>query len=161
MHTVIILLGGNEGDIANTFQQCISKIQTMGFSVQKQSYIYRSTAWGYESENVYFNQALILKTNHNPQETLDLLLEVEKIFGRVRNADQGYADRPIDIDIMFFNLETIQTEKLHVPHPRLHLRKFCLTPLNELIPDLEHPVLKKSIHDLLTICPDQSDVTPI
>jgi 2-amino-4-hydroxy-6-hydroxymethyldihydropteridine diphosphokinase len=160
MHSVIILLGGNEGDIKATFQQCIAKIRTSGFSIEKQSYIYQSKAWGYESENLYYNQALVLKTNHNPQLVLDLLLETEKSLGRTRNNDRLYSDRPIDIDIMFFDEQTIQTEKLSVPHPRLHLRKFCLVPLNELIPDLQHPVLRKTISELLHLCPDRSEVTP-
>lgn len=123
--------------------------------------MYQSRAWGYESKNLYFNQALVLKTNHNPQNTLDLLLDIETTLGRTRNSAEGYADRPIDIDIMFFDDLTIQTEKLCIPHPRLHLRKFCLVPLNEIVSDLEHPVFKKNIHDLLGICPDPSELTAV
>jgi len=161
MHQVIVLLGGNEGDIKTTFQQCISKIQTSGFLIEKQSYIYQSKAWGYDSKNLYFNQALLLKTNHNPQETLHLLLEIEKNLGRTRNSDHGYSDRPIDIDIMFFDDLSIQTKKLCIPHPRLHLRRFCLVPLNEMVPDFEHPVFKKNIQELLSICPDPSELTVV
>jgi 2-amino-4-hydroxy-6-hydroxymethyldihydropteridine diphosphokinase len=160
MHTVIILLGGNEGDIKNTFQQCLSQIQTSGFTVEKQSYIYQSKAWGYESEKLFFNQALILQTNHNPQKALDIILDIEKSLGRTRDIKPGYADRPIDIDIMFDD-QVISEKRLIIPHPRLHLRKFCLIPLNELVPDLQHPVLHKSIHQLLKICPDLSEVIPV
>ena len=161
MHTIVILLGGNEGDIRSTFQQCIEKLQTSGFSIEKQSYIYQSKAWGYESENLYFNQALILKTNHHPQMILDVLLETEKLFGRMRDPIPGYSDRPIDIDIMFIDDQIIHTEKLSVPHPRLHLRNFCLIPLAELIPDFIHPELHKTIQELLAASSDKSEVTAL
>ena len=85
------------------------------------------------------------------------IIELEEFFGRKRKTGK-YTSREMDVDILFFDDLVIENETLQIPHPRLHLRKFVLTPLNEIAPDFIHPVLKKSISQLLKDCSDKSDV---
>ncbi|HWY36944.1 MAG TPA: 2-amino-4-hydroxy-6-hydroxymethyldihydropteridine diphosphokinase, partial [Bacteroidia bacterium] len=85
----------------------------------------------------------------------------EKNLGRTREEGKGYQSRPIDIDILFFNEAVINTPALQVPHPRMHIRKFVLEPLCEIAPSLVHPVLKKTISELLAECPDKLAVKKI
>lgn len=148
MHNVVILLGANTGDILSTFQFCIHELEKKGYAIKNKSAVYKSKAWGFESENIFYNQALILETNNNPQVVLKDLLEIETKLGRTRSATSAYEDRTIDIDIMFYDSKIINDKNLVVPHPRLHLRNFCLVPLMEIMPDFVHPVLKKSIRIL-------------
>jgi 2-amino-4-hydroxy-6-hydroxymethyldihydropteridine diphosphokinase len=87
---------------------------------------------------------------------------MEKDLGRkAKTKPGGYEARLIDIDILFFDDRIIQQPALTVPHPRLHLRRFTLLPLNELMPDWMHPLLKKTVRQLLRECPDDSDVRRI
>ena len=106
----------------------------------------------------FFNQVAQVKTSLSAEKLLSLLLQLEKDLGRERRDTGGYASRTIDIDILFFNDEIIKKEGLQVPHPRLPLRRFALRPLCEIAPDLMHPVLKKTVRELLRECPDTSEV---
>ena len=92
-------------------------------------------------------------------EMMSVILTIEKAMGRVRTVKN--APRVIDIDILFFNKEIINTKELTIPHPLMQERKFVMVPLNELSPNLIHPVLKKSIHKLMTSCKDQLTVNKI
>ena len=76
------------------------------------------------------------------------MLNIETNLGRTRSAISKYQDRAIDIDIMFYDSEVINESALIIPHPRLHLRNFCLVPLMEIVPDFVHPILRKSIQVL-------------
>ena len=93
-------------------------------------------------------------------EILQTCLQIEVDIGRKRTT-QVYGARRIDIDVLFVNDEVMDTESLVLPHPRLHLRKFTLLPLLELIPDYVHPKLQKSIQELLVACEDNSEVRKI
>lgn len=161
MHTVVLLLGGNNGEVLSTFQLSIRAFEEKGYPVLKKSSIYSSKSWGYESKNIFYNQMLILKTNKGTKKVLSDLLFIEAKLGRTRNLKDAYEDRTIDIDIIFYDDKIIDEENLVIPHPRLHLRNFCLTPLLELIPDFVHPLFKKSITELIKECPDNSEVAPI
>ena len=148
MHNVVILIGGNKGDILSTFQMCINEIEKKGYIIKDKSAVYKSKSWGYESENIFYNCAFVLETSNNSQVVLNDMLNIETKLGRTRSATSKYEDRVIDIDIMFYNSEIVNEANLIIPHPKLHLRNFCLVPLKEIIPDFVHPVLKKSIQVL-------------
>ncbi|MEO7536374.1 MAG: 2-amino-4-hydroxy-6-hydroxymethyldihydropteridine diphosphokinase, partial [Ferruginibacter sp.] len=118
--------------------------------------IYRTAAWGNTDQPDFLNQVIIADTKLNASETLQQILSIEKLMGRIRTTRN--APRTIDIDILFFNKEIISEKNLTVPHPEIPNRRFVLVPLNELSPDLRHPVLNKSIHVLLAECADPLNV---
>ncbi len=117
--------------------------------ITAQSKLYTSKAWGFEHENLFYNQALAVQTIKNAHETLAECLAIETELGRTRSQSAGYQARVIDIDIEYFNSEIIETPTLHVPHPLLHKRKFALIPLCEILPDFVHPILGKTQREML------------
>ena len=104
----------------------------------------------------FLNQVVIVDTELTALQTMQNILGIEKKMGRVRTVKN--APRIIDIDILFFNKEIIAQAKLTVPHPQIQNRRFVLVPLNQLSPNLKHPLLKQTIHQLLLHCPDKLNV---
>ncbi|MBN2486363.1 MAG: 2-amino-4-hydroxy-6-hydroxymethyldihydropteridine diphosphokinase [Bacteroidales bacterium] len=154
MAKAFLLLGSNSGNKELNLVNAISRLKKNNCSIIQQSSVYESEAWGYHDSENYYNQAIETETNLCPEELLETCLKVEKDLGRVRST-AGYEARTIDIDIIFFENLTIKSARLEIPHPRAHLRKFVLAPLNELCPGFVHPVLKKTINQLLEECTDE------
>lgn len=162
MNTVYLLLGGNTGPVKEHFTQAIEEINERVGSVTVQSPIYESEAWGFKSELKFFNQVVVVDTLLDENLVLKEILGIERVLGRIRNnCSEAYQSRPIDIDMLFFNNLICNYPELTLPHPRLHLRRFTLSPLNDIAPKLVHPVFNKTIHELLESCPDLSDVVLI
>ena len=110
----------------------------------------RTKPVGMDSPHWFINAAGLLRTSLAPEALLEVLLAVEQQFGRVRRLDMpGYRDRTLDLDLLFFDEQVVQTERLILPHPALHKRLFALAPLAEIAPQLRHPLLQKSIAELL------------
>jgi len=143
---VYLLLGSNLGDRISYLRQASSLIGETVAKVIQASSVYETQSWGKTDEPDYLNQVLYLKTNLHPGLLLEKLLGIETIMGRKREVKWG--SRIIDIDILFYGDQTINEPQLVVPHPELHNRMFTLAPLNEIAPDLVHPVLQKKISDL-------------
>jgi len=158
MNEVYLCLGGNLGNCFETFKQVCEHIKQIVGSVSKQSSLYQSQAWGMDNAPDFFNQVIKVETTLSAEELLLILLEIEKKLGRTRTETTTYQSRLIDIDILFFNKKIIETDTLHVPHPRLHLRKFVLEPLNEITSNFIHPLLNKTMAELLYDCPDTGQV---
>ena len=116
------------------------------------SSLYQTAAWGKQDQPDFLNQALVLRTALLPEDLLQNLLNIEVQMGRQRF--QKNDPRIIDLDIIFYDDLVMQTDRLTIPHPLMHLRRFVLEPLNEIAANLVHPVLKKTIATLLEICPD-------
>jgi 2-amino-4-hydroxy-6-hydroxymethyldihydropteridine diphosphokinase len=159
MNVTYLCLGGNIEDREKYIELALSKIAYQVGKITSKSKIYETEAWGVENQQAYLNQCIEVKTNLTSHELIDILLLIEKDLGRERTLNINYEPRSIDIDILFYNNEIINTPQLIVPHPRLHLRKFVLIPLNEITPNYLHPLLNKSIFKLLTECDDASEVT--
>ncbi len=159
MLEAVIILGGNQGNVPTTFKKCEECFESLGYKLVDLSSLYSSPAWGFNSEHLFYNRIFIFETNKKPQDLLNDCLSIENEFGRTRNNSLEYEDRVIDIDILFYGEEVVVEEHLMIPHPRLHERKFCLVPLNEIMPDFVHPGLEKSIHTLLAECEDESKIT--
>jgi len=159
MKEVLILLGTNLGDKHENLAKAIESIGRFG-KIHRTSARYESPAWGYESTASYFNQVLLLHTAIEPEVLMQGLLAVEQELGRERLAE-GYADRLIDIDILSIDAMVQQTALLELPHPRMHLRRFTLLPLQEVHPEWMHPRLNKSITTLLEVCPDTTVPTKL
>jgi 2-amino-4-hydroxy-6-hydroxymethyldihydropteridine diphosphokinase len=159
MPEVVIILGGNLGDVPATFKKCQGRFESRGYELVHISSLYSSPPWGYQSNNAFYNRILAFNTNKNPQEVLEDCLSIENEFGRKRDLHGEYQDRTIDIDILFYGEEIVAQEHLMIPHPRLHERKFCLVPLVEIMPDFVHPGLGKTLRTLLEECIDESKIT--
>ena len=161
MNKVVVLLGSNLGNSKLLFQRGLNLlIEKLGKLLSK-SALYESSPWGFEHENNFLNQVLILETIYSAEDVLQVCLQVENNLGRVRKEQIGYSARVIDIDLLFVNDEVLETETLVLPHPRLHLRKFTLLPLVDLIPDFIHPRLQRDMQYLLANCKDNSIVRKI
>ncbi|MCK4922766.1 MAG: 2-amino-4-hydroxy-6-hydroxymethyldihydropteridine diphosphokinase [Bacteroidales bacterium] len=155
---VFVLLGTNLGKRKENLRYAIIEIEKLHISSLRISSIYKSEPWGFESENYFLNQCLSFYTELNPEELLICLKEIEVSIGRTKTSDSGYEDRILDIDILFFGSRIINLEQLVIPHPRIAERRFTLQAVADLASDLIHPVHRKSIADLLNICPDNSIV---
>jgi deoxyguanosine kinase len=159
-HHVMISLGSNQGNRLALIESCIALIHNEVAVVVKVSKIYETPSWGFESDPFY-NCVLLLHTSKAPQKLLNQLLKIEKKLGRVRNQVAAYQPRPIDIDIIAFNEDIVATETLQIPHPHLQDRKFVLQPMLDLGSNWVHPIVKKSIAQLLTETKDTSSITAV
>jgi 2-amino-4-hydroxy-6-hydroxymethyldihydropteridine diphosphokinase len=158
MNVAYLCLGGNLGDRAASLKTAIDEINKKVGEVDAISHTYETEAWGVINQQAYLNVCLELKTKLNPEELIENLLNIESDLGRKRDVYHTYEPRTIDLDILFFNDEMIDLNHLVIPHPRLHLRKFVLIPLNDIAPNHVHPVFQKTIVELLNECQDMSDV---
>ena len=157
---IYVLLGGNAGEATLcAFANVIHFIRSAFNEAVVTSSMYTSSSWGFSSEHPFFNQVLRFRCSAKPEVLLERLLEEEERNGRQRlGVASGYSDRVIDVDILYIGDEIISTERLEVPHPRLHLRRFTLLPLQEVAPDFLHPKLRKTHSELLVLCNDPSNV---
>ncbi len=160
MHRIVILLGGNEGDRKALILRAKQLLEERLGNCTKSSSIYESEAWGFKSESAFLNQVLLFETKKNLKEILLITQDIENELGRVRKTN-AYASRTMDIDLLFYDYLIIQEVDLQIPHPRLHLRRFTLEPLAEILPDFVHPKLKKTIRDILFSCKDDLRIIKI
>ena len=148
MTMLYLLLGGNIGDKERIFSEALAILNNRVGEIQLQSAVYETEPWGFESIDLFWNQAIEISTNLSPEEVLAQTQMIEQELGRIRKENQ-YSSRVIDIDILFYGDQIINRENLIIPHPRIQERKFALVPLNEIAPELIHPVFHKSIRQLL------------
>ncbi|MGC4104491.1 2-amino-4-hydroxy-6-hydroxymethyldihydropteridine diphosphokinase [Ferruginibacter sp.] len=159
MSVVYLLLGSNMGDSRKQLQKARKNIEQLIGPISRSSALYQTAAWGNNHQPDFLNQVVIVHTTLTPATTMQTILAIEKKMGRIRTVKN--APRIVDIDIIFFNKHIIHTTELTVPHPQLQHRRFVLVPLNQLSPNLKHPVLHKTIHQLLRICKDPLTVHKI
>ena len=152
-------LGSNLGDRAGYLLLAVRGMLDAGLDVIRLSSIYETEPVEYENQPAFLNMVAELRgsTLPSPEQTLARLLRIEYSLGRKRDIPMG--PRTIDLDLLIFKDQHLETEFLTVPHPRLALRRFVLVPLNELVPRLIHPVLGKPIRELLAQTKDRSTVT--
>jgi 2-amino-4-hydroxy-6-hydroxymethyldihydropteridine diphosphokinase len=159
MNTGYILTGGNLGDRLANLQKAKQYLGKETGNIVTSSSIYETEAWGNSDQPDFYNQVHIITTKLSAEQMMEKILKIEEQMGRVRAAKN--ASRIIDIDILFFNDDIINKQNLIIPHAEISNRRFVLTPLNELSPELVHPVLHKSIHELLSACKDTLRVRPL
>ena len=152
MNKAYLLLGGNIDDRLNNLKKAGELLQQDVGKIIECSGIYETAAWGNLDQPFFLNQVLLIETILSPEETMHKILFIEKKMGRIRTKKN--ASRIIDIDILFYNKEVIKTRNLTIPHPEIQNRNFVLHPLKQLIPEFEHPVLNRTIHELFLECSD-------
>ena len=157
---IIISLGSNLGNRLESLHKALALLEEYPISVKQLSRVYETPAWGFESEPFY-NAAILIHTSKSAQKILKQVLKVEKSLGRVRSKDSGYQARIIDVDIIAFDEEIIETDNLQIPHPLLQNRKFVLQPMLDLGLNWEHPMLKKSVAQLLVQTDDESEIKAV
>ena len=154
--SVFISLGGNLGNTLEIFGKCYPEIEKKIGFISSKSKIYQTSSWGPIEQAHFLNQVIQVKTSLNPDILIRLLLEIEENLGRIRT--QKWGPRIIDLDILFYGNEIINTLDLIIPHPQIPHRKFVLIPLKELAPELIHPILEMTISELLAQTTDLSEV---
>jgi len=159
MNTVFLITGGNIGDKQKNLETASALINERVGGIIKSSKIYETEAWGITEQPAFYNQVHMIKSDFSAEEILDKILDIEEEMGRKRTIKN--AARIIDIDILFFNEEIVNEQNLVIPHPQISNRRFVLLPLNELVPEMIHPVFKKSIAQLLLQTNDQLKVTAV
>ncbi|NDV15560.1 2-amino-4-hydroxy-6-hydroxymethyldihydropteridine diphosphokinase [Muricauda sp. TY007] len=155
---VYLSLGSNLGNRRANLQKAIFRIQQKAGKVLDISSVYENPAIGFEGDQ-FLNIVISLLTPLNPEELLNVLLQIEKEFGRIRSVEGGYSSRTLDIDIIYFGSEVINNDDLVIPHPQMQHRNFVLKPLGDIAPQFYHPVLYKDTRNLLQECRDKSRLT--
>jgi len=159
MHEVYISLGGNVGAVSRYFERATKAISKQVGTITRESSLYRTAPWGYREQQDFLNRVICVSTALDPEAVLGQLLLIEVSMGRHRDRDNRNAPRTIDLDILFYDQLVMTAADLVIPHPRLHLRNFVLVPLMEMVPQLHHPVLGKSIAEIVALGLDDSVVT--
>lgn len=148
MPTVYISLGSNLRDRLEYLREAIRKIElSQGVKISKVSSVYETQPTDYLDQPWFLNMVLELETTLEPLNLLELLLGIENQMGRKRT--RRHEPRNIDLDLLLYDDQVLKSDKLTLPHPRMHKRKFVLVPLAEIAPQVVHPLLKKSAERLL------------
>jgi 2-amino-4-hydroxy-6-hydroxymethyldihydropteridine diphosphokinase len=156
MNKAYLLTGSNLGDREQYLSTARTLLNEHSGTIVAASSLYETAAWGKTDQPSFLNQALELETLLKARQLICRILKVEKMMGRIRA--EKYGPRLIDIDILLYNNEKHNYQFLKLPHPELPNRRFALLPLSEIAADTIHPVLHKTIAQLLEECPDQLNV---
>ena len=157
LKNVILSVGTNLGDRFQNLLQVKNLLQNQLGGTQQWSGIYETPAWGFQGEPFY-NAAILLQTNSSAEDVLSVIRTIENQMGRVRNENAiGYSSRIIDIDIILYENQIIETPELQIPHPRFTQRKFVLLPMQDLSWQWKHPQTQQNLQQILKECADTSD----
>lgn len=146
MADIYFSLGTNLGDKEQNLCQAINHIQKRIGKVISQSAFYSTPPWGFTSNNIFLNAAILVNSSFSPFEILETSKHIECEMGRTHKSENGvYSDRVIDIDLLLYDDLILDTPALKLPHPLMHERGFVMKPLVEIAPEIMHPILKKTM----------------
>ena len=148
-------LGSNIGNREENIIKTIDFI-SQKYNVTSKSSLYTSEPWGYNSSSQFVNAVICLETKEDPITLFHFLKTTEIKFGRTHKKTEQYEDRIIDLDILFIGDLILKNEFLTIPHKEIQNRKFVLVPLDEIEPNLNHPILNTTVNKLLENCSDTS-----
>ncbi|MDA9252705.1 2-amino-4-hydroxy-6-hydroxymethyldihydropteridine diphosphokinase [Flavobacteriaceae bacterium] len=154
-HIAHFSLGSNRGNKALMLQKAIYLLEDRLGSIIAISPVYKTAAWGFDSED-FLNCCVSIEVTMTPLKVLDTILEIENNLGRKRFEQEGYAPRTIDIDLLLYGTEIHLDERLQLPHPQMEKRAFVLLPLAQIAAKAIHPIFDKSVQSLLNECEDSS-----
>lgn len=152
---VVLIIGGNLGDRRELIKQAVKFLSEKN-RLMANSAIYETQAWGEVAQGNFLNQVIQIETSFSPVMLLEEIQKIEENMGR--NRTQIWGDRTMDIDILYYEDEVIDTPQLTIPHQFIQDRRFVLVPLVEILPDMVHPLFDKSNLSLLEECQDPCEV---
>ena len=153
---LILHTGTNLGDREDNLLRANDLIEQRIGKISHYSSLYETEPWGVKDQPAFINQAIQLTTEFSPEEVLKACNEIEEEMGRIRI--EKWERRLIDIDIIFYDKQVIQTDRLQIPHKHIQDRNFVLIPLMEIIPDFIHPVFEETIEELYEKSTDTLEV---
>ncbi len=157
MSNLYLSIGTNLGDRQSNLKTAVTLIGQRIGTVQAVSQAFETEPWGFQSPNAFLNQALQVTTDMNPVDALKVTQAIESEMGRTSKSHNSmYADRLIDIDLIFFDDQVIELPGLKIPHPLMHKRQFVLEPLSEIAPEIVHPLLHKTVREMFEEIRQQS-----
>lgn len=149
MSIVYVGLGSNLGDRRKNITNATILLGAIMGEIKNLSSIYETTPWGYKSDHLFMNAVAVVETKEEPTTCLKMAKAIEREMGRTYEQAGCYEDRIIDLDILMYDNLTVTDKNLTIPHPLIQDREFVLVPLCEVAPNLVHPVLKKTVCELL------------
>jgi 2-amino-4-hydroxy-6-hydroxymethyldihydropteridine diphosphokinase len=153
---IYLALGSNIGDRKEQLRNAIAGLNAADVRVARCASLYSTQPREVEDQPWFLNTAIEVRTQLPPQELLQVCLGLERAAGRIRDRSKG--PRPVDIDILIYKAEILETPELTIPHPRFRVRRFVLEPMAEIAPDLPDPVCGLTMQQLLDLCPDSGIV---
>lgn len=157
MSIIYLGIGTNQGDRDKNLARARVLIGQKAGEIIRSSSVYEAEPWGFESSHLFLNMVVKVETGLPPLKLLETVHIIEDELGRKRSR-RRYISRVMDIDILFYGNDVLATKELVIPHPLISERKFVLVPMAEIDPLFVHPVLRKTISELLTGCSDRSEV---
>lgn len=159
MSVAFLSLGSNKGDRLSVIQQAVNFLSAdNSIEIAAASSFYETEPWGKKNQNWFVNAVIAVRTELSPVELLRVCQDIEARLGRKRESEEHWGERPIDIDILFYDNLILSNEILTIPHKFVHKRAFALVPMLEIKANYVHPVLNKTISELHEELEDPEDV---
>ncbi len=159
MARVFLSIGSNLGDRVANIQQAVSMLSLDNrIKILKTSSFYETQPWGNKNQPWFINAAMAIETVLDPEEVLSIFQNIEAKLGRKRELFKKWSERTLDIDILMYDEQIINSKNLIIPHPYMHERAFVLVPMLEVKADLVHPIFNKTISELYDELQNPEDV---